>query len=666
MKRCRRQDIIGFYTDEQKRVRPITRRKGRLHAAVTRVRVKSSRSRRRRSRASWAEYATAAQVMELSRYLGGYLSGKSPKISFADGGVFSTDGENIYIPYWPEFKLPLEGFDRWRIYRHGLWHESMHLRFTPPWIMQLHRLPLEGPLISLPANYIQLLINVLEDKRIEDLGVRYYRGALAERLYTQAYAYAMRPRVETLQWNPLAQAMEAFLQRLLIGRVKGKLPPDLEKRVEEAARYAEKALKRLEDRYPNPPRTPEEEAEIVKGIVRIARRVVEKLDVRNLRRETFNKPPPSKSDLNELPKGLSRRDRAMAKKFIEECEKERKRNPDLPGWEDTFKPPEDEKLKPGKKRLREDMEEFFEELREEAKKKGLKKRRDGDPAEKIYLDDIERAEKGSEEVRSEYETITRKRVDEKDMELADFSPVITLGDPSALRDERFKQRMRQKLKEWKTGHKVTFGKTGTQFSVESWIASGGRKPFVKVRRRSVKGQKYLFVVDFSGSIAPFEQQYEKALVNALDVIDGIGGKIAVFAFGATRVRDRPVEGFFKVKTFEEGRWRPSHAAKLVSIKADGSTPLAPTYQALERYIKRHRPTYVITVTDGDPDSWFPTKEMIEKLKRNTRMVAFGISSKALEKHMLRKLRELGYHKSFVVSDLNQLPEKLVDLIAPIS
>lgn len=74
---------------------------------------------------------------------------------------------------------------------------------------------------------------------------------------------------------------------------------------------------------------------------------------------------------------------------------------------------------------------------------------------------------------------------------------------------------------------------------------------------------------------------------------------------------------------------------------------------------------VLTITDGDPDDEADTAKMVQRLKKKSKMVAFGLgSSPAAANIMAGKLKQFGYDDVAAVSSLRKLPKKLVDLMAP--
>jgi uncharacterized protein with von Willebrand factor type A (vWA) domain len=277
-------------------------------------------------------------------------------------------------------------------------------------------------------------------------------------------------------------------------------------------------------------------------------------------------------------------------------------------------------------------------------------------------EDIEKAREGTEEVKKEFKKAQQIKTDKT---TPMFKPVIGVGAASGYRDQNFISKMRTAMKEWKVGYAEKTGKYGARLKVKEYIKSRGKRPFLTRIRKTAKGRKIFVVADFSGSITPFQEHYKKALVSALEVMDSVGVKTALFGFGGERGTSR---FFFKIKKFEDPRWTMNHASKVAVLVGAGSTPTATAYSGIEKYVRMHRPDITITLTDGEPtDGKAATEHMVKRLKRYTRMVAFGIGEyRDSAKQMENTLKGFGYDKVFAVStqEMNNLPKKLVDLIAP--
>jgi uncharacterized membrane protein len=151
------------------------------------------------------------------------------------------------------------------------------------------------------------------------------------------------------------------------------------------------------------------------------------------------------------------------------------------------------------------------------------------------------------------------------------------------------------------------------------------------------------------------------------VLSRLGIRTGVFTFAKVGGR----EGFYAIKTLEEPRWTRSHAATLAALDAEyPTTPIPVIYAKLKKYIERNRPDITLTILHGEPsfsysgiDPRDETKRLAEELKKNTRMVAFGIDTDPTL--LAKRLKELGYHEVAVTSNVQDLRQKIIKLIAPI-
>jgi len=217
-------------------------------------------------------------------FLAKYLSGSNNIVlNPQDNQGFSVGKEQvgtrtqykINLPDWPTYKIPVkQDVDRFRIYRKGLWHESMHIDFTPEEAYYYgadKTDTAQGPVWSVKDPLGHDVMNIIEDRRIEDLGTDLWQGYKGERLFANSYFWALRDDVGEL-WKDLVQpAMEAvdkgaaniddpwvrkrlgkvrheaFLQRLLVGKIKGgrNLPVKEWLKIDEMAHHVEDELDNL-------------------------------------------------------------------------------------------------------------------------------------------------------------------------------------------------------------------------------------------------------------------------------------------------------------------------------------------------------------------------------------------------------------------------------------
>ena len=219
--------------------------------------------------------AIQSNISGLALFLAKYLSGKGNiRVSTGGSGAYGISRTeaagrtryDITVPEWGSYKLPLDDKDKYRVYRSGVWHESMHAKHTPE---EVFTFGTKGDAVAEPLAHD--VINIIEDRRIEDLGVKEWKGYAPERLFTNAFAWSRRMDVGDFWKAYLAQHFdeskgeytvddgyvntrkanmrhEAFLQRLLVGKIKGgrEIPAVERDRIERVAEYVEGELRRLE------------------------------------------------------------------------------------------------------------------------------------------------------------------------------------------------------------------------------------------------------------------------------------------------------------------------------------------------------------------------------------------------------------------------------------
>jgi len=202
-----------------------------------------------------------ANITDIALFLAKFLSGKN-EISVTPN----------------KYNLPLDPKSKYRIYRSSIWHEACHARYTPEKVYSIGAKGKEE--VKDPLRHD--VANILEDRRIEDLGTKMWPGYKPERLFSNGYFWSQRMNVgefyktyldkdklydpqkgdfdlssidprqrpSALKW--LKQRLsfmrhEALLQRIITGKIKGAeyLPLEERRRIEEVAAYAEDELKKI-------------------------------------------------------------------------------------------------------------------------------------------------------------------------------------------------------------------------------------------------------------------------------------------------------------------------------------------------------------------------------------------------------------------------------------
>ena len=277
-----------------------------------------------------------SNITDIMFFLAKFLSGKSNiaftpmqgKVGFAcarekrDGTVYYR----IIAPSWSHFNVPLDPHQKYRIYRSCIWHEACHARYTPAEVFYYGAKPDPNLTEDVP-DIVKYrvedplrhdVINIIEDRRIEDMGVEMWPGYKHERLFSNAYFWSQRMDVgefferylshfyddktgkydissmippgsnskvrrayrEYLNRRIARMRHEAFLQRLITGKIKGadKLPLKERQLIENVAAEVEDALKPIEKEDAS-------KAKVVETLVNLTEKVIKKLKLK------YYKPP---------------------------------------------------------------------------------------------------------------------------------------------------------------------------------------------------------------------------------------------------------------------------------------------------------------------------------------------------------------------------------------
>jgi len=641
-----------------------------------------------------------AAVVEISRFLGTYLSGFPdaavyPNATGAEEYSCEEDG-TIHVPEWGKYQVGVQGLNKWRIYRGGLWHETQHLKYSPKDLWTYYADALEKD-----------VSNIVEDRRIESAGVKWHTGYLPEKIYSDAYAYAIRPSVEDL-WNRYEQAQndfvagnlsrehvdtalfdvrrEALLQNVIGGFQKGKLPQAEQARIDDVSKTVIKSIGQLNETVEAngwSPRDSSDSKKIMDGVDKIVQYAISSLSLKTLAKnknfsdqtdwdQTFS--PEVSRDARGGSSQEAHRQKVQAD-IDEFFGKKRREQQDKQGQDsgqgEGQKKKDDKQgsgLSQGKDRKKKKGEKEGSSSGQQGKegKEGGKAGSGNGAGQHPTAEELDAAQNGSADIIAEFKNIQQGTGFETPEGLnRGWEPVIASLPTGGYDDIVFKRDMQKRMRDWHSGRKVEVEKSGQILNVGAFVSSHGKKSFYRIEQKSIKGQKYVFLLDFSVSQKSREDAYKKAMINTVETLAGVGGKVAVFVFGGT---ENGQSGFLRVKTFEQGLWKPSDSGRLAGLTASlGYTPTGTAYSKLTSYIAKHRPQYFVTVTDGSPSDRTVTQDKVRELKRKTKMVAFGIPESASNEDredMAQTLKDFRYDKTFVAT-VDEIPTKIVDLIAPV-
>ena len=235
-------------------------------------------------------------------------------------------------------------------------------------------------------------------------------------------------------------------------------------------------------------------------------------------------------------------------------------------------------------------------------------------------------------------------------------PATSNVDETMIYDMQLINGLKIKFKEWKSGWKEQYLKSGDEFDEENYIE--GNEPFFTDIKKSIK-TKIVILLDHSSSIASDAIEYKKATLALCEVLAFLKVRFAVYAF-STQNRSMVC---WSIKP-ENIKWNHTTAKRLAQIVANGSTPLAEVYDKMFSILQSKRPDIFLTLTDGEPSDSDAVRNMIKSLKGlGINMIALGLGpNTARAITIANNLRHLGYEKTMAVSRLKDIPNKVISIL----
>lgn len=141
-------------------------------------------------------------------------------------GTRTRLSENRIILYPPD-KRPGDGFARYRQFRMDVWYESMKVRFCSRILSRDHA--------------FGFVLDMLEERRVESLGRRMWRGMDNEIMFCQSYRFLSRPPLNQVYGR--AKILEAFYQHFMFGAFRGEVQAGHFQRAARASKAAGQAVR---------------------------------------------------------------------------------------------------------------------------------------------------------------------------------------------------------------------------------------------------------------------------------------------------------------------------------------------------------------------------------------------------------------------------------------
>ena len=119
-----------------------------------------------------------------------------------------------------------DGFQKYRQFRASIWYEAMRLKHCQKILSNDHA--------------YGFILNAIETRRIELLGIKIWRGMIEELIFNYTNMWLSRANLSSIFGK--ARAVEAFYQYFLFGDIKGEMQPSQFNKVAKAVEFAKHVL----------------------------------------------------------------------------------------------------------------------------------------------------------------------------------------------------------------------------------------------------------------------------------------------------------------------------------------------------------------------------------------------------------------------------------------
>ncbi len=235
-------------------------------------------------------------------------------------------------------------------------------------------------------------------------------------------------------------------------------------------------------------------------------------------------------------------------------------------------------------------------------------------------------------------------------------PSGTDVDETKIYDQDLISGLKAKVKEWKSGWHEQHVKSGDEFDEETYLE--GHEPFFTDIKKVIKS-RVLILLDHSSSVSDIQQEYKKASCALCEVLAFLKVKFAMYAFNTVQKQVM----CWAIKP-EDVKWNTVAAKRLAQIQANGGTPLAEVYDKLLPILRTKKPDIFLTLSDGEPSDPDAVRSMVKTLKSiGIKMVAIGLGPDTTRATIIaNNLKFLGYERTLAVSRLNDIPNKVLNVL----
>src|SRR3990172_2028882 len=228
-------------------------------------------------------------------------------------------------------------------------------------------------------------------------------------------------------------------------------------------------------------------------------------------------------------------------------------------------------------------------------------------------------------------------------------PSATNVDETKIYDQDLISGLKAKVKEWRTGWHEQHVRTGDEFDEEAYLE--GHEPFFTDIKKVIKS-RVLILLDHSSSVSDIQQDYKKAACALCEVLWFLKVKFAMYAFNTVE------------KQVMCWAIKPEDVKRVAQIQANGGTPLAEVYDKLLPIVNAKKPDIFLTLSDGEPSDPDAVRAMVKTFKSlGIKMVAIGLGPDTTRATIIaNNLKLLGYERTLAVSRLNDIPNKVLNVL----
>jgi len=517
----------------------------------------------------------------------------------SSSSLWTSETKPHKILYSRAPSLNLSPLDNWRITRFSCWHESMHEKLTKT-------------IPSMPSNLALNIFNIVEDIRIEKMGLQTYKGYIPEYGFYIATCSAHRPSVDKSD-NPL---LETLCQMAYTNKYKGKFPFD-QTTLEQIKVFAER-IHRTKHR---------------RDSVKLTNEIYEFF--MNLYDNSSDSSPQAASSIRQSIPPFNDLSHHMS-------------TPQQPQQEEQGGDQENQQSQ--QPQQAQQSQQIKDEINKIAKELNL----DITPSESVK-EEFESMKKRAEEVEDELsdkDDLTKIVEDNSigrhfaDTSRTYYQLINGYGKHSSIVSQI--NQIKALLRKWRIGYVDQYDTHG-ELDIQEFIAykhENGRKDVFLDRTRLSPISSFIVLIDCSESLKLVEVPYLQMCAIIAEGLKSINVPFTIIGF----------QGYSAISVIKALK-EPFNGNILAEKRMDGDTPMYTALNIANEYAKQKNIKNIVIITDGEPTDDKNIKPSLSPFKNSPcRIFMIGFASTLWErKRMSDEMKKLSPFAYQVVPSLSDLP-----------